>query len=155
MPGIASLNAGQYYAHPHNQFWRIIGQIIGADPASAYEQRLQRLRDHHLALWDVLHSCVRRGSLDAAIDQRSARPNDLPALLREAGSIRRICCNGGTAYRILRRYFGAQLNDDFPHVELHQLPSTSAANASWTYARKLAAWSSALDIVQSSSVSRA
>lgn len=146
MPGVASLGAGQYYAHPRNAFWRIVGQIMGFDPALPYRQRLQCLREHRLALWDVLHSCVRPGSLDAAIEHHSASANDLPAMLRKARALRRICCNGGTAYQALQRHFGSRLADEFAYIELHRLPSTSPANASSTYARKLSAWSAALDI---------
>lgn len=146
MPGVASLGANQYYAHPRNAFWRILGRVVGFDPALPYRERLQHLCQHRLALWDVLHSCVRPGSLDSAIEHPSARANDLPALLRKAPALRRICCNGAAAYQALQRHFGQQLTDEFAHIELHRLASTSPANASWTYARKLSAWSSALDI---------
>jgi hypoxanthine-DNA glycosylase len=146
MPGLASLEAGQYYAHPRNQFWSIATRICGAGDRLGYEGRLRMLREHHLALWDVLHSCVRPGSLDAAIEHRTAAPNDLLGLLRTAASIRRICCNGGTAYFALKRYFGPPLAADFPQIELCRLPSTSPANAGWSYARKLTAWEKALDI---------
>jgi hypoxanthine-DNA glycosylase len=146
MPGLASLEAGQYYAHPRNQFWSIATRICGAGDRLGYQGRLQMLREHHLALWDVLHSCVRSGSLDAAIEHRTARPNDLLGLLSTAGSVRRICCNGGTAYFALKRYFGRALAADFPQIELCRLPSTSPANAGWSYARKLTAWERALDV---------
>jgi len=142
MPGTASLAAGQYYAHPYNQFWRILGQICGAGPELAYEQRLARLRAHGIALWDVLDSCVRRGSLDSAIEHHSAIANDIPALLRGAPQMRRICCNGATAYHGVRRYFGDAL--DTLGVTVLRLPSTSPANAGWSFARKLAAWRAAL-----------
>jgi TDG/mug DNA glycosylase family protein len=97
MPGVASLDASEYYAHPRNQFWRIVMTLCGTDAQLSYEERLRVLRDHGLALWDVLHSCVRPGSLDASIEHRSAKPNDLMALLRRTGSIRRLCCNGAAA----------------------------------------------------------
>jgi len=144
MPGVASLDASQYYAHPRNQFWRIIGDITGISLGLPYQQRLSMLRRQRLALWDVLHSCVRPGSLDAAIEHGSAQPNDLSGLLRRTASIRRICCNGGTAYSALKRHFGTQLAAQFPQIEVCPLPSTSPANASWTYARKLSAWTSAI-----------
>jgi TDG/mug DNA glycosylase family protein len=146
MPGVASLAAGQYYAHPRNQFWSIATRICGATAQLCYEERLRMLREHQLALWDVLHSCVRSGSLDAAIEPRTAVLNDLIGLLSAAASIRRICCNGGTAYSTLKRHFGEALAADFPQIELCRLPSTSPANASWTYARKLMAWRKALDV---------
>jgi hypoxanthine-DNA glycosylase len=145
MPGAASLTAGQYYAHPRNQFWRIMGAVCDAGPDRPYRQRLQILMRAGLGLWDVLESCVRPGSLDAAIEHASATPNDLPSLLRRRAIVR-VCCNGGTAHRALQRYFGAQLAREFPALQLRALPSTSPANASWTYARKLRAWRAALEL---------
>ena len=144
MPGVASLNAHQYYAHPQNHFWRIIGETCGAGPELPYGERLQALLLERLGLWDVLHSCVRGGSLDAAIEHHSAIANDLLPLLRRSGNVRRLCCNGGTAYAALRRHFGEPLAREFPHLEICRLPSTSPANASWGYRRKLEAWSQAL-----------
>ncbi|MFI4869825.1 MAG: DNA-deoxyinosine glycosylase [Steroidobacterales bacterium] len=144
MPGVASLNAQQYYAHPRNHFWRIMGEICGAGPELPYRERLQVLLHERLGLWDVLQSCVRGGSLDAAIEHHSATANDLPALLRRSASLRRLCCNGGTAYTTLRRHFGEPLAREFPRLEICRLPSTSPANASWSYRRKLEAWSQAL-----------
>lgn len=153
MPGIASLQAQQYYAHPRNQFWRLLGDIgvTGIDVAGidlpgsglSYRQRLQALLGHGLGLWDVLHSCVRDGSLDAAIEQRSALPNDLLPLLRRH-PVMRLCCNGATAYAALQRHFGHALASEFPHIDIRRLPSTSPANASLRYAQKLAAWAEAL-----------
>ena len=153
MPGIASLDAQQYYAHPRNQFWRLmadigvgdigVGDIHGAGTGLSYPQRLQALLRHGLGLWDVLHSCVRGGSLDAAIEQRSAQPNDLLPLLRER-PIMRLCCNGATAYTALQRHLGSTLASEFPHIDIRRLPSTSPAHASVHYARKLAVWAEAL-----------
>jgi TDG/mug DNA glycosylase family protein len=147
MPGVASLDAVQYYAHPRNQFWKIVGTLCGQEAGAAllpYAQRLQMLQRHRLALWDVLHSCVRPGSLDAAIEHHSAAPNDLIGLLAAHPAVVRVCCNGGTAFSALRRYFAEDLARQFPHIDIHQLPSTSPANASWTYVRKLTAWQAAL-----------
>lgn len=143
MPGTASLAAGAYYAHPYNQFWRILGELCGAGPDLSYAVRLARLRAHKIALWDVLDSCVRPGSLDSAIEHTSAIANDIPGLLRAAPRIRRICCNGATAYHGVRRYFGDEL--DALGVTVLRLPSTSPANAGWSFACKLAAWRAALE----------
>ena len=147
MPGVASLTARQYYAHPRNQFWHIMGELYGAGFELPYSERLLKLTAHGLALWDVLHSCVRPGSLDASIEHDTAAPNDLIGLLREHGRVVRLCCNGGAAFAGLRRHFGAQLSQQFPHVELFRLPSTSPANAGWSAQRKLEAWRRALRIV--------
>jgi TDG/mug DNA glycosylase family protein len=120
-----------------------MGSICGAGAELPYPQRLQVLREHGLGLWDVLHSCVRGGSLDAAIEHHSATPNDLTPLLR-AGRVMRLCCNGGAAHALLQRHFGTRPAAEFPHIDIRRLPSTSPAHASWSYARKLSAWSEAL-----------
>jgi double-stranded uracil-DNA glycosylase len=142
MPGTASLAAHQYYAHPYNQFWNIFGQLCGAGRELPYAERLQRLTSHGFALWDVLHSCVREGSLDSAIEHHTAVPNDIPGLLHRYPSVTRICCNGGTAHTALLRYFGEELRA--LGTEVRRLPSTSPANASYRPARKLSAWRCAL-----------
>jgi hypoxanthine-DNA glycosylase len=135
-PGAASLAAQQYYGHPRNQFWPIVGALLGQPlPAVAYAQRLQALRDHGVGLWDVYAACRRQGSLDAAIEQ--AEPNDLPGLVARLPRLAAIAHNGGESARSLRitRAFG---------VPVYRLPSTSPANASWSFERKLAAWREAL-----------
>jgi hypoxanthine-DNA glycosylase len=131
-PGAASLEAGQYYAHPRNQFWPLLASLWGEDLAAlSYPARLARLRAHGLGLWDVYASCRREGSLDAAIEQ--AQPNDLAALRRRAPALQAIAHNGGESARSMRvtRTFG---------VPVWRLPSTSPANASWSFERKRAAW---------------
>lgn len=143
MPGVASLDAQQYYAHPRNQFWPLLEDLCGTVGTLAYDARVQLLRTRHLALWDVLHSCIRPGSLDTAIEHATAEPNDLMGLLRTTRVVR-ICCNGGTAHSTLLRFFGPTLQHELPHIEVHKLPSTSPANASWSYARKRTAWRDAL-----------
>lgn len=144
MPGAASLAATQYYAHPQNQFWPIMEAICGAGRALPYTLRLKRLENNRIALWDVLQSCVRPGSLDSAIEASSAEPNDIPALLRSHAGITRICCNGATAHRELLRHLGPELERDFPHVTTLRLPSTSAAHAGMRLAQKLSAWKAAV-----------
>jgi TDG/mug DNA glycosylase family protein len=144
MPGVASLAARQYYAHPQNQFWPIMEAICGAGRALPYTLRLERLAEGRIALWDVLQSCVRSGSLDSAIDISTAKPNDIPALLRSHREIACICCNGATAQRELLRHFGPELARDFPHVTTLRLPSTSPAHAGMRLAQKLSAWQAAV-----------
>lgn len=134
-PGVASLQAGQYYAHPRNQFWRLLGAIWGIDlPAMAYAQRLTEVRRRGLGIWDVHARCRRQGSLDAAIED--AVPNDLPGLAATLPALRAIAHNGGESARAMRvtRTLG---------VPVLRLPSTSPANASWSFARKLDAWRAA------------
>ncbi|HEX4023849.1 MAG TPA: DNA-deoxyinosine glycosylase [Steroidobacteraceae bacterium] len=158
MPGQASLTAQQYYAHPRNQFWSIIARVCGIGLELPYGERLERLQEWGVALWDVLASCERRGSLDSAIEHRTAVANDLPAVLRRCQGIRRICCNGGTAYAALQRCLGpwlaahtqpaaathSQDMEGMRGLEVLRLPSTSPANASWSPARKFEAWRVAL-----------
>jgi len=144
MPGAASLAAQQYYAHPQNQFWPIIEALFGVPRTAPYATRLETLRRHHIALWDVLQSCERQGSLDSSIEHATAIPNELPALLRSHPRIERLCCNGGTAFQAVRRYYGQQLARDFPRLECLRLPSTSPAHAGMRLAEKLAAWRAAL-----------
>lgn len=131
-PGAASLAAGEYYAHPRNHFWPILSALWGIDlGALAYAQRLRVVRERGLGLWDVYASCRREGSLDRAIEQPV--PNDLAALLGRAPGLQAFAHNGGESARAMRitRAFG---------VAVHRLPSTSPANASWSFERKLAAW---------------
>ncbi|MEJ6001914.1 DNA-deoxyinosine glycosylase [Paucibacter soli] len=131
-PSVASLRAQQYYGHPRNQFWRILGQLWGQDlPAMPYAQRVAAAGAHGLAIWDVYASCERAGSLDTAI--RAAQPNDLPALVSQLPDLQAIAHNGGESARSLR--VTAALG-----LPVYRLPSTSPANASWSFERKLAAW---------------
>ncbi len=131
-PGEASLAARQYYAHPRNHFWPLLGALWGIDlVALPYRRRLAVLRERGLGLWDVYASCVREGSLDSAIEQ--AVPNDLASLRRRAPRLAAIVHNGGESARAMR--VTAALG-----VAVHRLPSTSPANASWSFERKLEAW---------------
>jgi hypoxanthine-DNA glycosylase len=136
-PGAASLAAGQYYAHPRNQFWPLLSALWGEDMvALAYAQRLRRLRDRGLGLWDVIAECRRVGSLDSAV--RDARWNDLASLRRRALLLRAVAHNGGLSARAMR--VTATLG-----VPVLRLPSSSPANASWSFERKLAAWREVFD----------
>ncbi len=145
MPGAASLAAQQYYAHPQNQFWRIIERIYGVPRTLPYPARLEGLTSNRLALWDVLESCVRPGSLDAAIEHASAVPNDAHRTVARASRTSAGCaamappatgqCNGPSATELAR---------DFPRLDCLQLPSTSPAHAALRFQDKLLAWRRAL-----------
>jgi double-stranded uracil-DNA glycosylase len=139
MPGGASLRAHQYYAHPRNQFWQIVGELLAFDPTSPYEGRVAALRSADIALWDVLRSCIRPGSLDSAIEPRSALPNDFASFLAAHPQIRRICFNGAKAEALYTRLVRPQLAAG-PAIQYLRLPSTSPANAALPFAAKLAAW---------------
>ena len=138
MPGEASLRAGQYYAHPRNLFWRIMGELLGTDPGSPYEQRIQALKSARIALWDVLYSCRRKGSLDSNIDHESLVPNDFAAFFRCHPKITRVFFNGAKAEECYRKH--VRPGTGMETIEYLRLPSTSPANASVSYGRKLEAW---------------
>jgi hypoxanthine-DNA glycosylase len=139
MPGKASLRAQQYYAHPRNQFWPIVGALLGFDPAGAYEARTAALRSADVALWDVLKSCTRATSLDSAIIAASAVANDFSSFLAAHPRIRRICFNGGTAEKLYLTHVRPRLAAG-PGIEHLRLPSTSPAHAALPFPAKLAAW---------------
>jgi len=131
-PGAASLAAQQYYGHPRNALWPLLSALWGEDlVALAYPGRLAALRRHRVGLWDVYRSCEREGSLDSAI--RQPLPNDLASLTTRAPGLRAVAHNGAESAR--SRRITAALG-----VDVHALPSTSPANASWSFERKLAAW---------------
>jgi hypoxanthine-DNA glycosylase len=135
LPGTASLAAGEYYAHPRNAFWRLIGGVIGADLAALpYPERLVALKAARVGLWDVVASAVRPGSGDAAI--REAEVADLAALVARLPALRAIGFNGATAARIGRRQLGACAAPP----ALLDLPSSSPAHAGMPFAAKLARW---------------
>lgn len=136
-PGVASLQARQYYAHPRNHFWPILSAIWDIDLVGMpYERRLEEVRRRGLGIWDVYAACRREGSLDSAIE--AAEPNDLAMLTRIAPGLRAVAHNGGESARSMR--ITRQLG-----VEVLRLPSTSPANASWSFERKLAAWRAAFE----------
>lgn len=139
MPGQASLTAGRYYAHERNVFWRIMGDLFGAVPTLDYERRLQRLAAAGIALWDVIGSCERYGSLDADIVAGSVQANDFAGFFAAHPCIERIFFNGTAAETTFRRHVLPELGDRLPPQ--HRLPSTSPAHAARGYAEKLAAWS--------------
>jgi hypoxanthine-DNA glycosylase len=131
-PGAASLAAQQYYAHPRNHFWPILGALWGVElTALPYARRVAQARQRGLAVWDVYAACRREGSLDAAIVD--AEPNDLPGLAKRLPRLAAVAHNGSESARAMRitRALG---------LTVHRLPSTSPANASWSFERKLAAW---------------
>ena len=136
-PGVASLQAQQYYAHPRNQFWPILSALWGIDlVALPYPRRLEALLAHGLGLWDVYATCRREGSLDSAIED--ATLNDLASLRRLAPKLEAVAHNGGESARHRR-------HTEALGIPVLRLPSTSPANASWSFERKLAAWREALE----------
>lgn len=138
MPGVASLRATQYYAHPRNLFWRIMSSHVPFDLQATYEQRIEALVDAKIALWDVLQSCTRVGSLDASIDKSSQIPNDFQAFFLHHPHITHVFFNGALAEKSYRQLV-------LPHLNIHsikyqRLPSTSPAHAALSFESKLEAW---------------
>ena len=139
MPGRVSLRERQYYAHPGNAFWRIVGEIFGFDAQGAYRSRTSSLAGSGLALWDVLKSCTREGSLDSDIESATIVPNDFASFLAHHPRIRRVCFNGAKAEALYMRHVRPLLGD-LPEISHLRLPSTSPANASVPFPEKLRAW---------------
>lgn len=138
-PSVASLQAGEYYAHPRNHFWPLLSTIWGVDlRALPYQERLHEVLQRGLGIWDVYAHCRREGSLDSAI--HDAEFNDLAALKQQAPQLQAIAHNGGESARAMR--FTRTLG-----VQVLRLPSTSPANASWSFERKLVAWREAFTTV--------
>ena len=133
LPGDASLAARRYYAHPTNQFWRLLGGAIGENLQSlSYEARLERLAARHVGLWDVIASASRRGSLDQAI--RSPGHNPIATLLDDFPELKAVAFNGAAAAAA-----GRKLLPEKAGFSLIDLPSSSAANTR-PYEEKAAAW---------------
>jgi len=138
LPGDRSLAAQRYYAHPQNQFWRLLSPVVGSDlVALDYEDRLAALLDAHIGLWDVVATATRAGSSDAAI--RDHAPNDLEQLAAKLPQLRAIAFNGGTAHKIGLRLMEEQVQ----RYDLVALPSSSplhtigiaAKQGAWTALR--------------------
>jgi hypoxanthine-DNA glycosylase len=132
LPGEVSLARQQYYAYPHNQFWRLIGHVLGRELPGAYEARLAALLQAGVGLWDVVRTATRAGSLDASI--RGHQPNPLAELVGALPRLRSVAFNGATASAIGRRALG-----DVRGVELVSLPSSSPAYT-LAFERKAEAW---------------
>ncbi|MBI4032018.1 MAG: DNA-deoxyinosine glycosylase [Proteobacteria bacterium] len=167
MPGAASLRTQQYYAHPRNHFWPVMGEITGAGPALPYARRLELLRQNNIALWDVLQCCVRPGSLDSSITDEM--PNDFASFFAAHRRITHVFFNGQKAAQSFRRHVlkipltlslfpggrgwsnsarpGERAMNTVENPHFTTLPSTSPAHASWTFERKLAAWRRIYDAV--------
>ena len=141
-PGVASLRAQQYYGHPQNQFWRLLATLLTDDPTALlqapYADRLSWLLAQGLGVWDVYASCKREGSLDSAI--RAPVLNDLASLRIHCPQLTALAHNGGESFRHARHTQALGL-------PVYRLPSSSPANASWSFERKLAAWREVLQHV--------
>jgi TDG/mug DNA glycosylase family protein len=138
MPGRVSLESGEYYAHPRNAFWTIMGELVGAHPGLPYNVRLDILRSSGIAVWDVLESCIRKTSLDSCIETSSEIPNDFKSFFLTHRHITRVFFNGTKAEQCFLKYAHSMLEPS--KLEYRLLPSTSPANAGLSYQQKLLAW---------------
>lgn len=138
MPGVASLEATQYYAFPRNVFWQIMGELFAAGPQLDYPSRLQKLTENHIALWDVISTCYRPGSLDSAISEEGMVTNDFSGFFKTHPQISHVFFNGQKAADLFKKKVSPGLTCQY---EYRVLPSTSPANAARNYAKKLEAWS--------------
>ncbi|MDF1797223.1 MAG: DNA-deoxyinosine glycosylase [Coxiellaceae bacterium] len=145
MPGIASLEAQQYYAHPRNAFWSIMQSVTNVKATAPYQQRLDALRKSKIALWDVLASCHRSGSLDSAIQTESIIVNDFKTWFEQHPSVQRVLLNGGKAFELFNRHV---ISVELIANTIHSVkcPSTSPAYASMGFEAKKFAWLKALSI---------
>lgn len=144
MPGVASLEAVQYYAHPRNVFWPIMGELFGIDASTDYARRVAQISRQPVVLWDTLKRCYRPGSLDSAITRDSVEANEIPELLEEYAQIRAVACNGAASANYFRKLVLPRISES---IELLPMPSTSPANAAMNFDQKLAAWRHLLDFI--------
>lgn len=139
MPSRESLARGQYYAHPRNAFWPIISDLLGIE-APDYERRAEAATRRGIAIWDVLRDCIRPGSLDSAIDEKTAACNDFRGFFRSQGAIRHVFFNGAKAESLYLRRVRPGLEPRAAAISCTRLPSTSPANAGMDYQAKKKAW---------------
>ena len=139
MPGVKSLEAQQYYAHPRNAFWPIMAELFTVTWSSDYQQRVAQLQQLPVMLWDVLKQCQREGSLDSDIEADNLEANAIAQLLNEQTSVRVIAFNGGAAETLFKRHVAKSISN-LSDFNLMRLPSTSPAHASMNLQQKLQAW---------------
>ena len=155
MPGVASLRAGQYYAHPRNAFWPLMQALFAVPSRAPYAARLAALGEAGVALWDVLAECEREGSLDSAIAPASVAVNDIAGLLANHVGLRVIALNGGTAARMFDRHVAPALGARLAAMRVLRLPSTSPAHAARSFVEKADAWAALSEALHASEGERA
>ncbi len=143
MPGVKSLDEQQYYAHPQNRFWKLMGIICNCKNLhnQKYKAKLQVLLDNKIALWDVIQSCNRDGSLDSNI--QNEKPNNIPKLLNKYKNIKIICLNGNKSFSAFKKHFPKLLEK----YNCYKLPSTSPANARFRLEDLYKEWDNALKVL--------
>lgn len=147
MPSSTSLTKQQYYGHPRNAFWPIMLALlnlpVGFDKSS-YSERKQLLLQNDIAVWDVLQSCFREGSLDTAIKMDSIKLNDFYRFFKLHPTIKTVCFNGTKAETLYNKYVLADIKTSFQYIKYIKLPSTSPAYAAMSIQQKMTIWSGAV-----------
>ncbi len=138
MPGEESLRVGQYYAHPRNAFWKLMGELFDAGAELPYARRTQQLKKSGIALWDVMDSCLRKGSLDSAIAADSITANDFQSFFASHRNITQVFFNGTKAEHSFRKHVLPTLTAQ--PLQFTRLPSTSPAHAARSHAQKRKEW---------------
>lgn len=141
MPGVESLRLQQYYANPRNQFWKIIYSLFNSEPNPNYEERISFIKSNKIAVWDVIGTCYREGSLDSNI--REEKVNDFSALFEAYPNLKTVLFNGGKAYETYKKWIGF---GTIPNLTFHKLTSSSPANTK-KYEEKLREWVVIKDLV--------
>ncbi|SDJ13644.1 DNA-deoxyinosine glycosylase [Chryseobacterium jejuense] len=139
IPGVKSLEMQQYYAHPQNKFWKIILELLNEYFTEDYSKRMEIIKKHHIALWDVIDSCERKGSLDSEIKNEEA--NQIDALLEEYPNVKAIFCNGGKSYKNLQKLLGKNYK-----LPIFLMPSTSPLHTI-SFERKFEEWKKVLEFL--------
>ncbi len=140
MPGIKSLEDNEYYAHPRNSFWYILQRIFNSAEPGNYAEKQQLLKSNKIALWDVIKSCSRKGSLDSSIEKSSIIPNDFTSFFREHMNIRKIIFNGAAAEKAYKKHVRCNSPVRDGGTGFFRLPSTSPAYASLSKEEKYNIW---------------
>ena len=142
MPGVKSLEEQQYYSHPQNRFWKVLGSICDEPKLHEYnyDLKLKTLLINKIALWDTIKSCKREGSLDS--DIQNERPNDIRKLLKKYPNVKTICLNGNKSYSAFKKYF----SDLLEIYSCHKMPSTSPANARYSLEMLIKEWNNGLSL---------
>lgn len=137
IPGVKSLEKQQYYAHPQNKFWKIIFELFNEEFTEDYSERIDILKKNNIAIWDVIDSCERKGSLDSEIKNEEA--NQIGTLLESYPNIQAIFCNGGKSYKNLQKLLGKNFR-----IPIYLLPSTSPLHTI-SFERKFEEWKKILE----------
>ena len=132
VPGVKSLEKQEYYGHPQNKFWKIIFELFEVDFTENYVEKIEILKKNKIAVWDVIDTCERKGSLDSEI--RNEEANDIKNLLQTHPNIRAIFCNGGKSYKNLKKIL-----DKNSEIPVYLLPSTSPLHTI-SFEKKLEDW---------------